>query len=178
VKCATITPDEGRVKEFNLKAIVSLAQRHHRNILGGTIFREPIICKNVPKLVPGWTKPIIIGRHGLCGPVSRDRFHLSRQGHDHAHLHGRGRQEDRARVFQAPGAGSHHGDVQSRRFDRDFARASLNYGLAAQLSGLSLHQEHHPQVYDGRFKDIFQEAVRQGVQGPSSTSASSPTSTP
>jgi len=80
VKCATITPDEGRVKEFNLKAMYRSPNGTIRNILGGTIFREPIICKNVPRLVPGWTKPIIIGRHAYADQYRGDRLHLSRQG--------------------------------------------------------------------------------------------------
>ena len=114
VKCATITPDEARVKEFSLKAMYPSPNGTIRNILGGTIFREPIICKNVPRLVPGWTKPIIIGRHAYADQYRATDFSFPGQRHDHTHLHRRGRQEDRARSVQGTGAGRHLGDVQSR----------------------------------------------------------------
>ena len=100
VKCATITPDEGRVKEFNLHEMYRSPNGTIRNILGGVIFREPIICKNVPRLVPGWTKPIIIGRHAYARPVPRHRHQGARQGQADAHLRRRRRHQDRARGVQ------------------------------------------------------------------------------
>ena len=130
VKCATITPDEARVKEFGLKEMWKSPNGTIRNILGGVIFREPIICKNVPRLVPGWTKPIIIGRHAYRRPVPRHRHQIPRQGHAVDEVRRRGRQGDRA--------GSVQGARRRRRAWRctisttsitDFARASLNYGL-------------------------------------------------
>ena len=100
VKCATITPDEARVKEFGLKEMWKSPNGTIRNILGGVIFREPIICKNVPRLVPGWTKPIIIGRHAYRRPVPRHRHQVSRQGHAVDEIRRRGRHRDRARGVQ------------------------------------------------------------------------------
>ena len=91
VKCATITPDEARVKEFSLKEMWKSPNGTIRNILGGVIFREPIICKNVPRLVPGWTQPIVVGRHAYRRPVSRDRLQGARQGPPDHPLRGRGR---------------------------------------------------------------------------------------
>ncbi len=91
VKCATITPDEARVKEFNLKKMWKSPNGTIRNILGGVIFREPIICKNVPRLVPGWTQPIVVGRHAYRRPVPRHRLPSSRQGHAHDQVRRRGR---------------------------------------------------------------------------------------
>ena len=100
VKCATITPDEARVKEFGLKEMWKSPNGTIRNILGGVVFREPIICKNVPRLVPGWTKPIIIGRHALRRPVPRHRHQVSGQGHADDEIRRRGRHGDRARSVQ------------------------------------------------------------------------------
>ena len=97
VKCATITPDEARVKEFNLKAMYRSPNGTIRNILGGVIFREPIICKNVPRLVPGWTKPIIIGRHAYADQYRATDFHFPGSGKLTHQIRRRGRQGDRAR---------------------------------------------------------------------------------
>ena len=145
VKCATITPDEGRVKEFNLKEMWRSPNGTIRNILGGTIFREPIICKNVPRLVPGWTKPIIIGRHAYGDQYRATDFKVPGKGKLYAHVRRRRRQDDRARGVQVPGRRRRDGDVQSRRLDPRF-RARLDE-LRAQprLSALSLDQEHHPE---------------------------------
>ena len=96
VKCATITPDEARVEEFKLKKMWKSPNGTIRNILGGVIFREPIICKNVPRLVPGWTQPIVIGRHAFGDQYKRHRFHVPRQGHPHHQVRRRRRQGDRA----------------------------------------------------------------------------------
>ena len=117
VKCATITPDEGRVKEFNLKEMWRSPNGTIRNILGGVIFREPIICKNVPRLVPGWTQPIIIGRHAYGDQYRATDFHVPGKGTHHHQVRRRGRQGDRARGVQVPGRRRRHGDVQPRRFD-------------------------------------------------------------
>ena len=100
VKCATITPDEARVKEFGLKEMWKSPNGTIRNILGGVIFREPIICRNVPRLVPGWTKPIIIGRHAYRRPVPRHRFQVPRQGHADDEIRRRGRHRHRAGSVQ------------------------------------------------------------------------------
>ena len=96
MKCATITPDEARVEEFKLKKMWKSPNGTIRNILGGVIFREPIICKNVPRLVPGWTQPIVIGRHAFGDQYRATDFRLPRQGRAHHQIRGRGRQGDRA----------------------------------------------------------------------------------
>ena len=147
VKCATITPDEARVKEFGLKKMWKSPNGTIRNILGGVIFREPIICKNVPRLVPGWTSRSSIGRHAYRRPVPRDRFPGARQGQAHHHAStARTAQVIEHEVFKT----SRHAASRMAMYNlddsiRDFARASLNYGLARQIPGLSLDQEHHPQ---------------------------------
>ena len=146
VKCATITPDEARVKEFSLKEMWKSPNGTIRNILGGVIFREPIICKNVPRLVPGWTKPIIIGRHAYRRPVPRHRLQVPRQGQADDEVRRRGRHRDRARSVQVPRRRRRHGDVQPRRLRSPTSPAPRsNYGLTRELSGLSVDQEHHPQ---------------------------------
>ena len=103
VKCATITPDEARVEEFGLKKMWRSPNGTIRNILGGVIFREPIICQNVPRLVPGWTQPIIIGRHAYRRPVPRHRLHVPRQGQADHQVRRRGRHGDRARGVRRAG---------------------------------------------------------------------------
>ena len=146
VKCATITPDEARVKEFNLKKMWKSPNGTIRNILGGTIFREPIICKNVPRLVPGWTAPIVIGRHAYRRPVPRHRFHGARPGQADHDLHAEdGGKPIEHEVFDFPGGGVAMAMYNLDKSIRGFARACFNYGLRARLAGLSLDQEHHPQ---------------------------------
>ena len=120
VKCATITPDAGRVKEFNLKEMWRSPNGTIRNILGGVIFREPIICKNVPRLVPGWTKPIIIGRHAYGDQYRATDFKVPGKGKLYTHLRRRRRHEDRARGVPVPGRRRRDGDVQSRGLDPRF----------------------------------------------------------
>src|SRR5215218_7023077 len=132
VKCATITPDEGRVKEFGLKKMWRSPNGTIRNILGGVIFREPIICKNVPRLVPGWTQPIIVGRHAFG-----DQY--------------------KATDFKVPDAGVAMGMYNLDESIRDFARASLNYGLNRKYPVYLSTKNTILKAYDGRFKDIFQE---------------------
>ena len=158
VKCATITPDEARVKEFGLKEMWKSPNGTIRNILGGVIFREPIICKNVPRLVPGWTKPIIIGRHAYRRPVPRHRLQIPRQGHADDEIRRRGRHRDREGSVQGARLRRRDGDVQSRRFHHRF-RPRLAQ-LWACPSGYPVYLSTKNtilKVYDGRFKDIFQD---------------------
>ena len=145
VKCATITPDEARVKEFGLKEMYRSPNGTIRNILGGVIFREPIICKNVPRLVPGWTKPIIIGRHAYGDQYRATDFKVPGKGKLMLTFVGDDGQKIEREVFQFPGAGVAMAMYNLDKSIRDFARASLNYGLDARLSGLSLDQEHDRQ---------------------------------
>ena len=123
VKCATITPDEARVKEFGLKQMWKSPNGTIRNILGGVIFREPIICKNVPRLVPGWTKPIIIGRHAFGDQYRATDFKFPGKGKLTIKFVGEDGKVIEHEVYKAPGAGVAHGDVQSRRFDRAISPA-------------------------------------------------------
>ena len=158
VKCATITPDEGRVKEFNLKEMWRSPNGTIRNILGGVIFREPIICKNVPRLVPGWTKPIIIGRHAYRRPVPRHRLQVPGQGHADDQVRRRRRQGDRARGVQGAGLRRRHGDVQSRRLDPRLRPRLVELRRStAAIRSISRPRTPSSRVYDGRFKDLFQE---------------------
>ncbi len=145
VKCATITPDEGRVKEFNLKAMYRSPNGTIRNILGGVIFREPIICKNVPRLVPGWTKPIIIGRHAYADQYRATDFRFPGRGTLTMKFTGEDGKVIEREVFRLPGRGHRARHVQSRRFHPRFRARLVELRAGAELSGLSLHQEHHPQ---------------------------------
>jgi isocitrate dehydrogenase len=157
VKCATITPDEARVKEFNLKAMYRSPNGTIRNILGGVIFREPIICKNVPRLVPGWTKPIIIGRHAYADQYRATDFHFPSSGKLTLKFVGADGKVIEREVFQAPGAGVALAMYNLDDSIRDFARASLNFGLARNYPVYLSTKNTILKVYDGRFKDIFQE---------------------
>ena len=145
MKCATITPDEGRVKEFDLKEMWRSPNGTIRNILGGVIFREPIICKNVPRLVPGWTQPIVIGRHAYGDQYRATDFKFPGKGTLTIKFVGEDGKVIEHEVFKAPGAGVAHGDVQSRRFDPRLRPRLVQLRADAQLSGLPLDQEHHPQ---------------------------------
>jgi isocitrate dehydrogenase len=157
VKCATITPDEGRVKEFNLKEMYRSPNGTIRNILGGVIFREPIICKNVPRLVPGWTKPIIIGRHAFGDQYRATDFKVPGKGKLTLSFVGDDGTKIEREVFQFPGAGVAMSMYNLDDSIRDFARASLNYGLARGYPVYLSTKNTIVKVYDGRFKDIFQE---------------------
>jgi isocitrate dehydrogenase len=157
VKCATITPDEGRVKEFNLKAMYRSPNGTIRNILGGTIFREPIICRNVPRLVPGWTKPIIIGRHAYGDQYRATDFVFPGKGTITLTFTGEDGEKIEREVFRAPGSGVTLAMYNLDDSIRDFARASLNYGLARNYPVYLSTKNTILKVYDGRFKDIFQE---------------------
>ncbi|MFL6824804.1 MAG: NADP-dependent isocitrate dehydrogenase [Xanthobacteraceae bacterium] len=157
VKCATITPDEGRVKEFNLKEMYRSPNGTIRNILGGVIFREPIICKNVPRLVPGWTKPIIIGRHAYGDQYRATDFKVPGKGKLTLSFVGDDGTKIEREVFRFPGGGVTMAMYNLDDSIRDFARASLNYGLNRGYPVYLSTKNTIVKVYDGRFKDIFQE---------------------
>jgi isocitrate dehydrogenase len=157
VKCATITPDEGRVKEFNLKEMYRSPNGTIRNILGGVIFREPIICKNVPRLVPGWTKPIIIGRHAYGDQYRATDFRVPGKGKLSLTFVGDDGTKIEREVFRFPGGGVTMAMYNLDDSIRDFARASLNYGLNRGYPVYLSTKNTIVKVYDGRFKDIFQE---------------------
>ena len=157
VKCATITPDEGRVKEFNLKAMYRSPNGTIRNILGGTIFREPIICRNVPRLVPGWTKPIIIGRHAYADQYRATDFIFPGKGTITLTFTGEDGKKIEREVFQAPGGGVTMAMYNLDDSIRDFARASFNFGLARGYPVYLSTKNTILKVYDGRFKDLFQD---------------------
>jgi isocitrate dehydrogenase len=157
VKCATITPDEARVKEFNLKKMWRSPNGTIRNILGGTIFREPIICRNVPRLVPGWTQPIVIGRHAYGDQYRATDFTFPGKGTLTIKFVGEDGKTIEHEVFKSPGAGVAMAMYNLDDSIRDFARASLNYGLSRGYPVYLSTKNTILKVYDGRFKDIFQE---------------------
>ena len=157
VKCATITADEARVKEFNLKEMWKSPNGTIRNILGGVIFREPIICKNVPRLVPGWTQPIIVGRHAFGDQYRATDFRFPGKGTLTIKFVGDDGNVIEREVFKSPGAGVAMAMYNLDDSIRDFARASLNYGLVRKLPVYMSTKNTILKVYDGRFKDIFEE---------------------
>jgi len=158
VKCATITPDEARVEEFGLKQMWRSPNGTIRNILGGVIFREPIIMQNVPRLVPGWTKPIIVGRHAYGDQYRATDFKFPSAGTlKVVFTPDDGGETIEREVFQAPSAGISLSMYNLDDSIRDFARASLNYGLARNYPVYLSTKNTILKVYDGRFKDIFQE---------------------
>jgi isocitrate dehydrogenase len=157
IKCATITPDEARVEEFGLKRMYRSPNGTIRNILGGVIFRAPIICKNVPRLVPGWTKPIVIGRHAYGDQYRATDFHFPSAGKLTMKFVGDDGQVIERDVFEAPGGGVAMAMYNLDKSIYDFARASLNYGLNLGWPVYLSTKNTILKVYDGRFKDIFQE---------------------
>lgn len=157
VKCATITPDEARVKEFGLKRMYPSPNGTIRNILGGVIFREPIICRNVPRLVPGWTQPIIIGRHAYADQYRATDFRFPGKGKLTLKFEGADGQVIEREVFQAPGSGVAMAMYNLDESIRDFARASMNYALARGYPLYLSTKNTILKAYDGRFKDIFQD---------------------
>jgi isocitrate dehydrogenase len=157
VKCATITPDEARVKEFKLKEMWKSPNGTIRNILGGVIFREPIICKNVPRLVPGWTQPIIVGRHAFGDQYRATDFRVPGKGKLTISFVGADGTKIEKEVFDFPGGGIAMAMYNVDDSIRDFARASLNYGLARKYPVYLSTKNTILKAYDGRFKDIFQE---------------------
>jgi len=157
VKCATITPDEARVKEFDLHAMYPSPNGTIRNILGGVIFREPIICRNVPRLVPGWTKPIIIGRHAYGDQYRATDFKVPGKGKLTLTFIGDDGQKIERDVFAFPGGGVAMAMYNLDASIRDFARAAMNYALSRGYPLYLSTKNTIVKVYDGRFKDIFQE---------------------
>src|SRR6202521_2338429 len=157
VKCATITPDEARVKEFNLKEMWKSPNGTIRNILGGVIFREPIICKNVPRLVPGWTEPIVIGRHAYGDQYRATDFRIPGKGKLTISFEGADGQRIDHEVFDFPGGGVALAMYNLDDSIRDFARASFNYGLSRRYPVYLSTKNTILKAYDGRFKDLFQE---------------------
>ncbi len=157
VKCATITPDEARVKEFHLKKMWKSPNGTIRNILGGVIFREPIICKNVPRLVPGWTKPIIVGRHAFGDQYKATDFLMPGKGVLTIKFQGDDGQVIEHEVYRSPGAGVAMAMYNLDDSIRDFAHASLTYGLDRGVPVYLSTKNTILKAYDGRFKDIFQE---------------------
>ncbi|MEI6256707.1 MAG: NADP-dependent isocitrate dehydrogenase [Planctomycetota bacterium] len=158
VKCATITPDEDRVKEFNLKKMWKSPNGTIRNILGGVIFREPIIIKNIPRLVPGWTKPIVVGRHAFGDQYRATDVKIPGTGKlTLTFTPADGSQPMEINVFEFPSAGVAMAMYNLDDSIRDFARASFRYGLARNYPVYLSTKNTILKVYDGRFKDIFQE---------------------
>ena len=157
VKCATITPDEARVEEFGLKQMWKSPNGTIRNILGGVVFREPIICKNVPRLVPGWSKPIIIGRHAFGDQYRATDFKFPGKGTLTMKFVGEDGQVIEREVYKSPSAGIALGMYNLDDSIADFARASLNMGLSKNYSVYLSTKNTILKVYDGRFKDIFQD---------------------
>jgi isocitrate dehydrogenase len=160
IKCATITPDEARVKEFGLKKMWKSPNGTIRNILGGVIFREPIICRNVPRLVPGWTKPIIIGRHAYGDVYRASDFRVPGKGKLTISFVGEDgtRIEHEVHQFKGPGVALAMFNVDDSI--RDFARASLNYGLIRNYPVYLSTKNTILKAYDGCFKDIFAEVYQ------------------
>jgi isocitrate dehydrogenase len=157
VKCATITPDEARVKEFNLKEMWKSPNGTIRNILGGVIFREPIICKNVPRLVPGWTQPFVIGRHAYGDQYRATDFKVPGKGRLTIKFEGEDGTVIEKEVFNFPAAGVAMSMYNLDESIRDFARASFNYGLARKYPVYLSTKNTILKAYDGRFKDLFQD---------------------
>jgi isocitrate dehydrogenase len=158
VKCATITPDEDRVKEFSLKKMWKSPNGTVRNILGGVIFREPIIISNIPRLVPTWTKPIVVGRHAFGDQYKATDFKVPGAGTLTMTFTPKdGSEPMEFNVFDFPGAGVAMGMYNLDESIRDFARASLRYGLARNYPVYMSTKNTILKAYDGRFKDIFQE---------------------
>ena len=157
VKCATITPDEARLEEFGLKKMWRSPNGTIRNILGGVLFRAPIICRNVPRLVPGWTKPIVIGRHAFGDQYRATDFRFPGAGKLTLTFKGADGEVIEREVFDAPGAGVVMGMYNLDDSIRDFARAVFNYGLDAGWPVYLSTKNTILKAYDGRFKDLFQE---------------------
>lgn len=160
IKCATITPDEARVEEFNLKQMWKSPNGTIRNILGGVIFREPIICKNVPRLVPGWTQPIVVGRHAFGDQYKATDFKFPGKGKLTIKFVGEDGQVIEKDVFDAPSAGVALAMYNLDDSIREFARASMNYGLMRKWPVYLSTKNTILKAYDGRFKDIFEEVYQ------------------
>lgn len=157
VKCATITPDEQRVEEFGLKKMWRSPNGTIRNILGGVVFREPIVINNVPRLIPGWTKPIVVGRHAFGDQYKATDFKVPGAGKLTMKWEGENGETIEHEVFDFPASGVAMGMYNLDESIRDFARASLNYGLGRNWPVYLSTKNTILKAYDGRFKDIFQE---------------------
>jgi isocitrate dehydrogenase len=156
IKCATITPDEGRVKEFNLKKMWRSPNGTIRNIIGGTVFREPIICKNIPKLVPSWTDPVVIGRHAFGDQYRATDFKVPGKGKLEIKWTAQdGSDEKKYEVFNFPGPGIALAMYNLDKSIEDFARSCFNYGLFKKWPVYFSSKNTILKTYDGRFKDIF-----------------------
>jgi isocitrate dehydrogenase len=161
IKCATITPDEDRVKEFNLKKMWKSPNGTIRNILGGTVFREPIICKNIPKLVPTWTKPIVIGRHAFGDQYRATDFLVPGKGKMEVKWTSEdGKEKKEFEVFNFPGPGVAMSMYNLDDSIRNFARSCMNYGLQRNWPVYLSTKNTILKAYDGRFKDLFEEVFK------------------
>ncbi|MCR9148632.1 MAG: NADP-dependent isocitrate dehydrogenase [Rhodobacteraceae bacterium] len=161
VKCATITPDEARVEEFGLKRMWRSPNGTIRNILGGVIFRQPILCRNVPRLVPGWTRPIVVGRHAFGDQYRATDFRFPGAGRLTLRFEGADGEVIEREVFDAPGAGVTMAMYNLDASIVDFARASLNYGLNLGWPVYLSTKNTILKAYDGRFKDLFQKVYEE-----------------
>jgi isocitrate dehydrogenase len=161
VKCATITPDEDRVEEFGLKRMYRSPNGTIRNILGGVIFREPIICKNVPRLVPGWTQPIVVGRHAYGDQYRATDFLFPGKGKLSIKFVGEDGKTIEHEMFDAPAAGIAMGMYNLDQSIIDFARASMNYSLNRGWPLYLSTKNTILKAYDGRFKDLFQKVYEE-----------------
>ena len=157
VKCATITPDEARVEEFGLKKMWKSPNGTIRNILGGVVFREPIVMRNVPRLVPGWTDPIVVGRHAFGDQYRATDYRVPGPGKLRLVFEGEDGTVIDEEVFQFPSSGVAMAMYNLDDSIRDFARASLNYGIARQWPVYLSTKNTILKAYDGRFKDLFEE---------------------
>jgi isocitrate dehydrogenase len=157
VKCATITPDEQRVEEFHLKKMWKSPNGTIRNILGGVVFREPIVISNVPRLIPGWTKPIVVGRHAFGDQYRATDFRVPGPGKLTMTWVGDSGDKIEEEVFQFPSSGVAMGMYNLDDSIRDFARASMHYGLNLKWPVYLSTKNTILKAYDGRFKDLFQE---------------------
>ena len=158
IKCATITPDEARVKEFDLKKMWRSPNGTIRNIIGGTVFREPIICKNIPKLVPSWTDPLIIGRHAFGDQYRATDFQVPGKGRMEIKWTAEdGSKEIKHEVFNFPGPGIALSMYNLDKSIEDFARSCFNYGLIKKWPVYLSTKNTILKIYDGRFKDIFED---------------------
>ncbi|WP_353472185.1 NADP-dependent isocitrate dehydrogenase [Salipiger sp. H15] len=161
VKCATITPDEARVEEFGLKKMWKSPNGTIRNILGGVVFRQPIICRNVPRLVPGWTRPIVIGRHAFGDQYKATDFTFPGAGTLTMKFVGEDGTVIEKEVYKAPSAGVYQAMYNLDSSIIDFARASFNYGLMMGWPVYLSTKNTILKAYDGRFKDLFQQVFEE-----------------
>ena len=162
IKCATITPDEKRVKEFNLKKMWRSPNGTIRNIIGGTVFREPIICKNIPKLVPSWTDPLIIGRHAFGDQYRATDFQVPGKGKLEIKWTSEdGKDQKKYEVFNFPGPGVALSMYNLDKSIEDFARSCFNYGIIKKWPVYLSTKNTILKTYDGRFKDIFQKVFEE-----------------